>query len=139
MAQQFDYEVICDGGCRNHGTDQAHGYGSYQIRTNNGGEAIVRLDFGPSVTNNIAEYRALIGALEDVASRIEKAGRQLEEFSIAVKSDSQLVVNQVNGNWKIKRVHLRPFADKAKALLAKFQHTRLTWVSRDNVEAVLGH
>ena len=36
MAQQFDYEVICDGGCRNHGTDRAHGYGSYQIRTKNG-------------------------------------------------------------------------------------------------------
>ena len=139
MAQQFDYEVICDGGCLKHGTDQAYGYGSYRIRTRQGHEVIERLDFGPSVTNNIAEYRALIGALEDVASRIEKAGRQVEEFNIAVKSDSQLVVNQVNGNWKIKRLHLRPLADKAKALLSKFQHTRLTWVSRDNVEAVLGH
>ena len=139
MAQQFDYIITCDGGCRNHGTDQAHGYGSYHIRTKNGREDIVRLNFGPSVTNNIAEYSALIGALEDITSRIKKAGRQVEEFSIAVITDSQLVVNQVNGNWKIKRVHLCPLADKAKALLAKFHHARLTWVSRDNVEAILAH
>jgi ribonuclease HI len=51
-------------------------------------------------TNNVAEYRALLLALEE-------AGRHRPEH-LTVYSDSELLVRQLKGQYKVKAEHLRP-------------------------------
>ena len=68
-------------------------------------------------TNNVAEYSGLIGCLEIV-------GKYNPE-SLTVFSDSQLLVNQVNGIYKIKKVHLQKlyklFSERLASLSVKFK------------------
>jgi ribonuclease HI len=73
-------------------------------------------------TNNEAEYAALLLLLEEAV----RLG--LEELE--VRGDSRLVVEQVNGRWKISALHLRPLAARARELLAG-RKVRLYWVPRE--------
>lgn len=64
-------------------------------------------EFIGSTTNNEAEYRALILALKKVR---QLAGRdQLENTTVEVRMDSELVVKQLNGEYKIEEKNLQPF------------------------------
>jgi ribonuclease HI len=69
-------------------------------------------------TNNEMEYFAVIVALMDYA----------REGDI-VKSDSRLVVNQVNGLWKINEERLRKLCNEAKAWLDQ-KKCKLEWIPR---------
>ena len=60
-------------------------------------------------TNNVAEYRAVIGALEWIKSQPRPA-------AVNFYSDSTLVVNQLQGLWKIKQAHLKPLIDEVRRL-----------------------
>ena len=60
-------------------------------------------------TNNEAEYIALVGGLRKAA--------QLGIRVLNVKGDSSLVVNQVNGTWKVKTDHLRPMFEEARRII----------------------
>lgn len=80
------------------------------------------------VTNNIAEYHALIWALENAQA--------LGARAIRVQADSQLVIRQLEGAYKIKAQNLKPFFEKAKALLAQFASVELAHIPREqNKEA----
>lgn len=60
------------------------------------------------VTNNVAEYRALVFALKKVKSLA--GGDKLKEYSgIECYADSELVVNQLNGEYKIKEPDIKDF------------------------------
>jgi ribonuclease HI len=60
-------------------------------------------------TNNVAEYRALLLAIE--------LAKELEADQVEIVGDSKLIVEQVKGNWKVKQEHLRPLrAEALKAL-----------------------
>ena len=74
-------------------------------------------------TNNVAEYRALIAGLQ--------LARELGVSELEVWMDSQLVVAQVMGEWKIKSPSLRSLAVEARALLSKFSKFSLKHVSRE--------
>jgi ribonuclease HI len=76
-----------------------------------------------AATNNVAEYTALIEGL-DLALR--KGVTDLKVFM-----DSQLVVSQVKGEWKIKNERLRSLAAKAQTLLSKFNSASLEHVRRE--------
>ncbi len=69
-------------------------------------------------TNNIAEYSAVIKALETV--------HEMGELEAHVKSDSQLIVRQLNGEYKVKDPGLRPMHEKVvhlcKGLKVHFEH-----------------
>jgi ribonuclease HI len=79
-------------------------------------------------TNNVAEYRALIAGLE-AASR--HGGRRL-----LVRGDSQLVLKQLRGEYKVKHPALKPLYDEARKLLRRFDDVTLEHVPRDqNVDA----
>jgi ribonuclease HI len=65
------------------------------------------------LTNNQEEYKAIIEGL----SRINKIFPNLEEIdSITIKSDSELIINQLTGVYKIRKAHLRDLAKKVKQL-----------------------
>jgi ribonuclease HI len=74
-------------------------------------------------SNNEAEYIAVIEALQ-----MKKAKGS------TIYSDSQLVVNQVNGEWACKTPLLKPLRDQAQELLKKKKAT-LVWVPREENKA----
>jgi len=74
-------------------------------------------------TNNVAEYRALLAGL--------KRARELGVTEVEVLGDSALIVNQVNGKWKIKEAHLRPLREEAVRALAGFDRWTLRHVRRE--------
>jgi ribonuclease HI len=74
-------------------------------------------------TNNEAEYEALIEGLKAVS---EWKPDRLEIFL-----DSKLVVEQVNGRWKVKEARLQSLLAKAKELLAGFPDFEIKHVERE--------
>lgn len=74
-------------------------------------------------TNNIAEYMALCDALEIcVANEVEEA---------EIYMDSELIVKQIQGIYKVKNEGLRPFYDKAVQLLHKISKHTISHVPRN--------
>lgn len=134
---EFDYTIIFDGGSRG---NPGQGYGSYQItRARDGKSRVRRLEYPGRTTNNEAEYMTLIEALAELTVGIEKGGHAPHDFSVEVKGDSQLVINQVGGQWKVSQAHLQPLRDRAQALLRQFGRSKLTWHRRAKSVEVLGH
>ena len=132
-----DYVLVFDGGSRG---NPGLGYGSYAItRLQDGRRHVERLDFGAGVTNNEAEYDSLIAGLEDLLGRIQAAGRSPREFAVEVLGDSALVVNQVNGLWKIREPRMRVRCDEVRDLLGRFAAHVVRKVERRQIVAVLGH
>jgi len=81
-------------------------------------------------TNNEAEYYALLKALELIAEKT--AGKVPGNMGEAlVRSDSRLVVNQVNGEWRVEDEKLTELSSNARDLIKKIGPVRLEWVPRD--------
>ena len=79
-------------------------------------------------TNNFAEYTALIKALEKAA--------ELGYERVLCVLDSELVVKQLNGLYKVREETLKPLATKVLSLTNKFKSVTFTHVKREkNKEA----
>ena len=79
-------------------------------------------------TNNVAEYRALIAALEKAL--------KLGAKEVEIRSDSELMVRQISGRYKVKSEGLKPLCLAAGKLLAKFNAVKITHIPREqNAEA----
>lgn len=74
------------------------------------------------VTNNQAEYLALIKALEVIKGREIKQAR--------IYSDSELLVKQYNGEYKVRNPNISPFYRKAKKLSEGLRVT-VSWIPRE--------
>ncbi|HKZ92603.1 MAG TPA: ribonuclease HI family protein [Candidatus Limnocylindrales bacterium] len=64
-------------------------------------------------TNNVAEYTALLLALEEA--------HRLGASEIDLRLDSKLIVEQLHGRWRVKDAKLKPLHGQARQLLAGFQ------------------
>lgn len=73
-------------------------------------------------TNNVAEWTGLVTGLE--------AALDLGVDDLSVRLDSELVVKQINGAYRVKNEGLIPLHAKAKALLRKFAHVDVKHVPR---------
>jgi ribonuclease HI len=73
-------------------------------------------------TNNVAEYRALIAGL--------RAAAPLGARRVVVNADSQLVVRQLRGEYRVRQAHLRPLFEEAKELLSAYDDVELRHVPR---------
>jgi ribonuclease HI len=78
--------------------------------------------FGPG-TNNEAEYQALILGLETAA--------QLKPDRLTIRSDSELMVRQVAGQYRIKAQHLKPLHTQVMRLLAPFKAVEIEHIRRE--------
>jgi phosphoribosylglycinamide formyltransferase-1 len=79
-------------------------------------------------TNNVAEYTGLVKALE--------AAQELDAKQITVFSDSELLVRQINGNYRVKSEQIRPLFQQAIELLSQFEDFNVISVPREkNKEA----
>ena len=74
-------------------------------------------------TNNVAEYTALIIGLEEAKRR--------GVDDIDVRMDSKLIVEQMNGRWKIKHPNMKPLAVRAGELWSTFPHRSISHVPRE--------
>jgi ribonuclease HI len=132
-----DYTIVFDGGSQG---NPGPGYGSFVLtRTSDGKHDLVRLDFGRTMTNNEAEYEVLIASLQGLAERIEAAGRSPGDFTVEIRGDSSLVINQVTGTWKTKDDRMRLLRNRCRELLHRFKGHRLVQQGREESVQVLGH
>ncbi len=111
--------AYCDGGSR--GNPGPAGYGVFIQGT--GGEKLAELsEFLGRTTNNVAEYRALLGALEWALEH--GRGR------LRVVGDSELLVKQIQGRYKVASPDLRPLYEEAKRRIARLDGFRIEHVLR---------
>jgi ribonuclease HI len=75
-------------------------------------------------TNNVAEYSALLLAL----TRAE----ELEAQDVEIRSDSRLLVEQVNGNFRVKAEHLKPLVSDAVRRAKRFRRFSIRHVRRES-------
>ena len=115
--------IHTDGGAR--GNPGPAGIGV--VLKDESGEVVAEIAEGiGSTTNNVAEYKALIAGLELAHS---KGFTEVDVFM-----DSELVVSQVKGEWKIKSDGLRPLAVQARRLIDRFESWTLQHVRREQNE-----
>lgn len=111
--------AYADGACRGNPGEASYGC----VYTTEDGEPLcgeaARLG---STTNNVAEYRGCIAALTRMKSW--GVGRGV------LRLDSELVVKQVNGQYKVRQDHLKPLVAEAQELLRGFLAMRLEHVPR---------
>lgn len=74
-------------------------------------------------TNNFAEYSGLLAALE--------YGKQQGFSAMKVFSDSELLVKQIKGQYKVNSPGLRPLFEQAKKMISHFQHFSIQHVFRE--------
>ena len=108
-----------DGGAR--GNPGPAGYG---VRVEREDGALIE-EFGDSIgvaTNNVAEYRGLLAALE--------WARAHGHAGVHVRSDSLLLVQQMRGVYKVKNAGLQPLHAKAQALAREIGRVTFEHVGR---------
>jgi ribonuclease HI len=119
--------IHCDGASR--GNPGPAGAGA--IITSPEGEVLATIAEGlGETTNNVAEYTAAILGLE--------RARDLGATDVLLRSDSQLLIHQLTGRYRVKTAHLQPLHRRVLALAGGFTGIEYEHVPRErNVEADL--
>ena len=120
--------LYCDGASRGNPGPASIGAALYQKEDNQENETAnsepvreVSRAIG-TATNNIAEYKSLIGGLE--------AAREAGADTIDIRMDSELIVRQITGQYRVKNENLKPLFQEVKGLLAQFKDWRIKHVPR---------
>ena len=112
--------MSCDGAAR--GNPGPAGIG-VQI-TDADGEVLAEIAGGlGETTNNVAEYTAAIEGL--------KKARELGAARVLLRSDSQLLINQLTGRYRVKSAHLVPLHRELRALAVGFDDITYEHVRRE--------
>ncbi len=119
------FTIHADGGSR--GNPGPAGSGA-MIRDELGNSVASVSKFLGTQTNNFAEYEAIILGLEEVA---KLAGKKIGETEVVVKMDSELVVKQMNGVYKIKHPTMKAQYARLAPLAARFASVTFTHVHRE--------
>lgn len=117
--------IFSDGAAR--GNPGPAGAGVYI--TSDDGEVIAEVsEYLGEMTNNQAEYRALKCGLEKA--------RELGAKKVIIRADSELMVRQLNGEYKVKNMGLKQIFREVSALLSYFESWEAAHVRREfNEEA----
>jgi probable phosphoglycerate mutase len=111
--------AFCDGGSR--GNPGPAGYGVF-IQGPDGKPLAELCDYLGKTTNNVAEYSALLAALKWA---LESGHRRMR-----VVADSELLVKQIQGRYKVNSPDLRPLYEEAKRRIAQLDMFRIEHVLR---------
>jgi ribonuclease HI len=115
--------LISDGGYRN---TLGIGVWAYTIRRDDGEilDKKVKLVGGESViTNNVLEYSGVVFGLESIMNLVK---------SVTCISDSQLIIEQLRGNYAVKNHELRGYYTKVQYLACAFEKVEFVWRSRED-------
>jgi ribonuclease HI len=116
-------KLSTDGGARGNPGPAAYGY---VLEDEDGGVLAAHGERIGVATNNVAEYRALIAGLERAA--------QLDVDELEVVSDSELMVKQMTGEYRVKNEALRELSIEAARLARKLGKVSYTAVRREHNE-----
>jgi ribonuclease HI len=112
-----------DGGARGNPGPAAYGY---VLEGEDGAVLAAHGEAIGTATNNVAEYRALIAGLEKAL--------ELDVDDLEVMSDSELLVKQMRGEYRVKKPTLRDLWDEAAQLERRLGPVRYTAVRRERNE-----
>lgn len=113
-------EIFCDGASRGNPGQASAG----AVLFGEGGKVLAEISERLGIaTNNEAEYVALILAL--------RKARELHASTVAVKADSQLVIRQLTGEYKVKHPEMKKRHAEAMTLLKGFQGWSAMHVPRE--------
>ena len=116
-------KLSTDGGARGNPGPAAYGY---VLEADDGTVLDARGETIGVATNNVAEYRALIAGLEKAV--------ELGIDELQVVSDSELLVKQMQGEYRVKNEALRELNDEANSLERKLGRVRYKAVRREQNE-----
>jgi len=123
--QQGFWRLYCDGASRGNPGPAGAGAVLYDPR---GELAAQQEEYLGQATNNVAEYRALLLGL--------KLARDLQVPRLRILADSQLLVRQLTGRYRVKSPHLFPLWQQARKELQNFEACAIAQVPRaENQEA----
>lgn len=120
QVQQSTITAFCDGGAR--GNPGPAGFGVY-IQDERGEKLTELSEFLGIRTNNFAEYSALLAALEFAL--------RYDHPRLRIVSDSELMVKQIKGQYKVKSPDLRPLYEEAKRRIAGLTYFQIEHVLRN--------
>jgi ribonuclease HI len=114
--------VYTDAACRNNPGPSAIGYAIYDdsgicLETNS--------KYIGTRTNNVAEYEALLWGMDQACAHCRG--------SVVFHSDSELIVHQVNGDWRVKKEHLRPLVERVLGKKVLFKSFQILHLPRTNL------
>jgi ribonuclease HI len=98
------------------------GFGVH-VAAPDGSEVASLFGYLGTATNNVAEYQALLHGLRFALARGARG--------VEVYSDSELLVRQIEGRYRVKNAGLLPLHREARALLARFERARVAHVPRE--------
>ena len=113
--------LFTDGGARGNPGPAAYGF---VLESDDGTVLAAEGEAIGTATNNVAEYRGLLAALEWA---LAKGYRRVE-----VRSDSLLLVQQMLGNYKVKHPGLQPLHARARILASSIGHVTFRHVRRES-------
>jgi ribonuclease HI len=114
------YRANIDGGSRGNPGPAAYGVVIRDAK----GEIVAKLKkYIGRMTNNVAEYYGLIAALDYMQSQGIKALR--------IESDSELLVKQMRGQYKVRSPELQPLYERARKMAAALESFRIDHVYRE--------
>ena len=113
--------VHIDGGSR--GNPGPAGFGVRVARADGSVVTEISESIG-TATNNVAEYRGLLAALAWAVER--------RQPDLVIHSDSELLVKQMRGEYRLKHPGLQPLHAEAKRLVARLGHVRFVHVRREH-------
>jgi ribonuclease HI len=116
-------QLSTDGGARGNPGPAAYGY---VLETDDGTVLAAHGEAIGVATNNVAEYSALVAGLEKAA--------ELGVDELEVISDSELLVHQMRGEWKVKNEALRELWREAIRLATRFDRISYRAVRREHNE-----
>ncbi len=120
MSDAAALRLHVDGASR--GNPGEAGFG-IQVTTVDGQPVAALYGYLGHATNNVAEYQALLHALRFA---LDRGAREVEVFS-----DSELLVRQLGGRYRVKNPGLQPLFREANGLLARFARSRVAHVPRE--------
>lgn len=122
--------VFTDGGAKNNPGPAAIGVVIYK----DGKQVKECSEFIGKATNNEAEYQALIFGLKKVKALYGK--KKIKDFKLTVKNDSELMTEQLRGNYKIEDEKIQPLFLKAWNLSLNYEQFEMELIPREkNQEA----
>jgi ribonuclease HI len=116
-------KLSTDGGARGNPGPAAYGY---VLEAEDGTVLAAHGETIGTATNNVAEYRALVAGLEKA--------HELEVDEVEVVSDSELLVKQMRGEYKVKNEALRELSIQAARLARQVGNVTYTAVRREHNE-----
>jgi ribonuclease HI len=120
MTQIDELVIYTDGACRG---NPGEGGAGVVFEDGEGKEVTTIQRYLGLVTNNVAEYRALLIALE--------VAQEFNAKRIRLFLDSELVVKQIKGEYRVKNSNIKPLYEVVKAAISAFEEVQITHIPRD--------